>query len=97
MFDYPEPQSRFHSVEDMTPYFQSRAKRKRVCPGCHKSALEVKPTLNPNAGVDHCPECGYFQTIIAPKAAQVPEDWKPPKRRCRIIEFSTIARNGKGR
>ena len=92
MFDYPEPERRFHSVEDMTPYFQSRAKQKRICPDCHRAALEVRPTLSPNGGVDRCPECGYLQTIVAPKSAQVPEDWMPPKKRCRIIDFGSIAR-----
>lgn len=95
MFDYPESEKRFHSVEDMTPFFQSRAKQKRVCPDCHRAALEVKPTLSPNVGVDHCPECSYFWTVVAPESAQVSEDWEPPRKRCRIIDFESIARSMK--
>lgn len=85
----PEPERRFFTVEDMTPYFRSRAKQKRICPECHKAALEVRPTLSPNGGVDHCPECGYFQVVVAPENAKAPEDrTRPREGKCRIISFS---------
>ena len=90
---YPEPERRFRTVEDMTPYFRSRHKQKRICPECHQAALEVEPTLNPNYGVDHCPKCHYFMTIEAPDSAKVPDDWtRPDSKRCRIIRFSDIVR-----
>lgn len=91
MHNWPEPERRFRTVEDMTPYFQSRHRQKRICPECHSAALEVRPTLSPNAGVDRCPRCHYFQVAIAPEAAQVPEDWEPPRRSaCRIISFADV-------
>ena len=92
MSNWPhEPERRFHSVEDMTPYFRSRNKQKRICPECHQAALEVKPTLNPNVGIDNCPKCRYFMTIMAPEAARVPDDWRPTHNSsCRIIPFQGI-------
>ena len=94
MFDLPEPKRRFHSVADMTPYFRGRARQKRICPDCHKAALEVEPTLSPNVGIDRCPACGYSWTVVAPEKARVPEDWSPPKKRCRIIDFEDVRRCG---
>ena len=88
-----EPERRFFTVEDMTPYFRSRHAQKRICPECHQAALEVEPTLSPNFGVDHCPKCHYFMTIEAPDAAKVPEDWARPRDGgCKIIRFEDIAR-----
>lgn len=98
-----EPERRYHTVDDMTPYFRSRAKQKRICPECHKGLLFVKPTLNPNAGIDKCPNCGYFQVVEAPAGARVPQSWtrehdeKPMGFRrgakragCKIIRFSDL-------
>lgn len=85
MNHFPDPDRRYFTVEDMIPYFRSRAKQKRVCPECHKAALTVRPTaLNPNAGFDYCPECHYFQVIIAPENVQVPLDWQR-KKPCKIV------------
>jgi hypothetical protein len=90
MHEWPsEPEYRYLTVEDMTPYFRSRHKQKRICPECHRAALEVKPTLNPNYGVDHCPKCHYFMTIEAPDVAKVPDDWaRTRNEKCKIIKFS---------
>jgi len=98
-----EPERRYRTVDDMTPYFRSRNKRKRICPECHAGLLFVKPTLNPNAGVDKCPHCRYFQVVEAPAGARVPEGWtrdgseKPgglgrgvQRDGCMIIRFSDI-------
>ena len=93
---FPEPERRFFTVEDMTPYFRSRHAQKRICPECHKAALEVRPTLSPNGGIDHCPNCGYFQVVVAPEAAKVPEDWVRPRGGgCKIIRFSDITNRRK--
>lgn len=69
----------------LSPYFESRKNQKRICPKCHSAALTVEPTLNINAAIDTCPECGYFQTVIAPGVAQVPDDWV--QKGCHIIEL----------
>ena len=80
MRDWPDPERRYFTVDDMTPYFQSRAREKRICPQCHKATLAVKPTaLNPNYAFDFCPKCHYLQLVAAPRAAQVPADWMPPR------------------
>jgi hypothetical protein len=63
----------------------------------------VKPTLNPNAGIDKCPNCGYFQVVEAPAGARVPQSWtrardeKPAgfgrgakQGGCKIIRFSDL-------
>lgn len=63
----------------LSPYFESRKNQKRICPKCHSAALTVRETLNPNAAMDKCPKCGYFETILAPEAACVPDDWGKQK------------------
>ena len=89
MHDWPNSERRYFTVEDMIPYFRSRAKQKRICPKCHEAALTVEPTaLNPNRAFDCCPKCHYSHIVTAPQAAQVPYDWVPPHRRtCKIIPF----------
>ena len=92
MEHWPDPNRRYFTVEDMIPYFRSRAKRKRICPECHKAALAVRPTaLNPNGAFDYCPKCHYFQLIIAPEEVQVPLDWQRDQPRKIIqLDFSQI-------
>jgi hypothetical protein len=96
MHGYVDSKRRYFTVEDMIPYFQSRARQKRICPECHSAALTVRPTsLNPNAAFDYCSECHYFQVILAPEEAQVPYDWMPPHRRkCKIVRFEDLKRRG---
>lgn len=87
------PMRQHRDVSRLTPYFRSRDKQKRICPQCRQAPLQVWPTLNPNAGIDRCPTCRYFQCVVAPKQAQVPHDWTPPTPHgCRIIAFQEIAR-----
>ena len=95
MSEWPrDPESRFRTVDDMTPYFRSLARQKRICPKCHQAALTVEPTLNPNIGADRCPKCRYFMAVCAPEAAMVPNDWvRPRKRECQIVRFADISRN----
>lgn len=87
MKHWPDSERRYFTTDDMIPYFRSRAKQKRICPECHKAALNVRPTaLNPNGAFDYCPECHYFQVIIAPEEAQVPIGWQR-ERSCKIIRL----------
>lgn len=85
---------------DFSPYFEQRAKQKRICPKCHKRALRQRHTLSPNGAIDVC-ECGYFQAVSAPcKAAKVEWDGKAPwrnpnKRRSKIIVFSDLTKRGR--
>jgi len=86
-----EPEHRYRTVEDMTPYFRSRHKQKRICPECHQAALFVKPTPSPNVGIDKCPNCRYLQVVEAPAGARVPDDWTRPRDTgCRIIRFADL-------
>ena len=64
---------------DLSPYFVSMAKTKRLCPQCLKRATRIEPTLTPNGAVERC-DCGYFQGLSAPKSAQVDWDGKTPWR-----------------
>ena len=87
-------QHHFRDVSRLTPYFRSRDKQRRICPRCHEVPLEVWPTLNPNVGIDRCPKCRYFQAIVAPKQAQVPNNWTPPTTEgCKIIPFERIRKS----
>ncbi|WP_165170675.1 hypothetical protein [Adlercreutzia sp. ZJ242] len=64
----------------MTPYFESMARQKRICPSCLVHLLRFEPTpLNQDAAVWRCDGCGWFQTVLAPKPAEAP-------RRARIIK-----------
>ncbi len=69
---------------DFCPYFESLRRMKRICPECHSRVLQLRETLNPNGALEFC-DCGYFQGLTAPKAAQVPWDgktpWRNPKRK----------------
>ena len=89
MRDWSDSKRRCFTVDDMIPYFQNRARQKRICPECRSAFLVVRPTaLNPNGAFDYCPDCHYFQVVIAPEEAQVPYDWMPPHRReCKITSF----------
>lgn len=55
----------------LSPYFESLAKRKRVCPDCLRGTLRVEPTPIPQPGmaVEVCDRCGYFQLLGAPEGA----------------------------
>lgn len=85
---------------DFSPYFEQRAKQKRICPKCHKRALHQRHSLSPNGAYDVC-ECGYFQSVSAPcKAAEVEWDGKAPwrnpnKRHSKIIVFSDLTKRGR--
>ena len=59
----------------LSPYFQSLAKQKRVCPDCLKGVLTIEPSLDPNGAYEKCAKCGYIRSITAPKSAWV--DWEP--------------------
>lgn len=62
--------------DDPSPWCRSRAAQKMACPQCGKRLRFEFSRLNPNAGYDKCDRCGYSQTVIAPRAAQV--DFVPP-------------------
>lgn len=64
---------------DLCPYLESMAKTRRLCPKCLSRQTRIEPSLSPNGAYERC-DCGYFQSITAPKAAQVPWDGKAPWR-----------------
>lgn len=74
----------------LSPYFESLAKRRRVCPGCLRGTLRVEPTPipQPDMAVEVCDRCGYFQLLEAPRGAAQP-------RAGRIIHVD-FGRSGRG-
>lgn len=71
---------------DFSPYFESMARQKRMCPKCMKRRTRLEKSLNPNAAYETC-ECGYFQTISAPNNAQVSWNGKKPWKREEHMEL----------
>ncbi len=79
---------------DFSPYFESLSKQKRICPKCTHRSLKLKHSLSPNGAYETC-ECGYFQSISAPKSAEVEWDGKTPwrnpvKHKANIISFEDL-------
>lgn len=64
--------------DDPSPWCRSRAAQKRACPQCGRRLRFEFGKFNPNSGYDVCDHCSYFQSVTAPKAAQV--DFVPPTR-----------------
>mgnify|MGYP000048946305 CR=1 len=62
--------------DDPSPWCRSRAAQKRACPKCGKRLRFEFGKFNPNSGYDVCDSCSYFQSVTAPRAAQV--DFVPP-------------------
>lgn len=68
-------------MPQLSPYFASLAKQKRICPDCLKATLRLEPTpLDINTAVWVCDRCGWFQAVTAPKSAQV-------KPKAKVIPF----------
>ena len=58
----------------LSPYFQSLARQRRLCPECCRGELFVTPTLNPNAAWERCPRCDYSR-VLAPPTSAAKVDW----------------------
>ena len=78
---------------ELSPYFKAISRQPHMCPRCgHR--LELRPLeLTWDRAVWRCGCCGWFQTVIAPKAAEMgqrdpsPQPAPAKPRHCgRIIE-----------
>lgn len=56
----------------LSPYFESLSKQKRICPECLSRPLRVEPSETGyyDSAFDVC-DCGYSQVRIAPEEAMV--------------------------
>ncbi len=50
----------------LSPYFAALARRKRICPQCHKRGTTIcENPIDPNVAYEKC-ECGYTMPLYAP-------------------------------
>lgn len=59
-------------TSELSPYFRSLARQRRICPECLRGCLTVKPSGSgdPDAAWDAC-ACGYRQLRLAPEGARL--------------------------
>lgn len=62
--------------KELSPYFASLSKQKRICPQCLSRPLRIEPSLNPDVAYETC-ACGYIYTIEAPTNAKAGDASSP--------------------
>ena len=72
----------------LSPYFQSLARQKRICPECLAGKLRIESTAipRPDMAIERCDACGYFHMIEAPAAAVAAS--QPSRGRIIHIDFN---------